>query len=169
MIYLLWAVITFLTLIIQSSVSFFDVAPNLTVVLACYAGIRKGEVKGMFFASLIGIVEDSLSGGFLGPHLLSKGLIGYLSSFIYRKLFIWTPILGIISISVLTLMDGFVVFILRSVFDKMPVSFGAAAFIITIQSLFNAPLGILLRPKDITNPPQSPFAKGGLRGIIKRL
>lgn len=146
--YLLWAVITFLTLIIQSSVSFFDVVPNLTVVLACYVGVREGEVKGMFFASLIGIVEDSLSGGFLGPHLLSKGLIGYLSSFIYRKLFIWTPILGIISISVLTLMDGFVVFILRSIFDKMPVSFGAAAFIITVQSLFNAPLGILLRPKQ---------------------
>lgn len=147
MIYLLWAVITFFILIIQSSVSLFDVAPNLTVVLASYAGIRKGEVKGMFFASLIGIIEDSLSGAFLGPHLLSKGLIGYLSSFIYRNLFIWTPMLGIISISVLTLMDGFVVFILRSIFDKMPVSFGAAAFIITIQSLFNAPLGILLRPR----------------------
>ena len=160
MIYLLWAVITFFTLIIQSSVSFFDVAPNLTVVLACYAGIRKRELKGMFFASLIGIVQDSLSNGFLGPHLLSKGLIGYLSSLIYRKLFIWTPMLGIISISVLTLMDGFVVFILRGAFDKMPVSFGAAAFIIIIQSLFNAPSGILLRPKKQQIPLSPPLLKG---------
>ena len=160
MIYLLWAAITFFIFIIQSSVSLFDVAPNLTVVLASYAGIRKKEVKGMFFAALIGMVEDSLSGAFLGPHLLSKGLIGYLSSFIYGKFFIWTPMLGIIAISVLTLIDGFVVFVLRSIFDKMPVSLGAAAFIIIIQLLFNAPLGILLRPKQQQIPLTPPLVKG---------
>jgi rod shape-determining protein MreD len=149
MIYLLWAAIIFLTLIIQGSVSLFDVTPNLTVVLACYAGIRKREVKGMFFGSLIGIIEDSLSGAFLGPNLLSKSLVGYLSSFIYSRFFIWTPLLGIISISVLTLIDSSVVFMSRSIFNKMPVSIGAAVFIIAIQSLSNAPLGIFLRPKNI--------------------
>jgi len=149
MIYLLWAAIIFLTLIIQGSVSLFDVTPNLTVVLACYAGIRKREVKGMFFGSLIGIIEDSLSGAFLGPNLLSKSLVGYLSSFIYSRFFIWTPLLGIISISVLTLIDSSVVFMSRSIFSKMPVSIGAAVFIIAIQSLSNAPLGIFLRPKNI--------------------
>lgn len=149
MIYLLWAAIIFLTLIIQGSISLFDVTPNLTVVLACYAGIRKREVKGMFFGSLIGIIEDSLSGAFLGPNLLSKSLVGYLSSFIYSRFFIWTPLLGIISISVLTLIDSSVVFMSRSIFNKMPVSIGAAVFIIAIQSLSNAPLGIFLRPKNI--------------------
>src|SRR4030065_1442458 len=138
MIYLLWAAIIFLTLIIQGSVSLFDVAPSLTVVLACYAGIRKREVKGMFFGSLIGIVEDSLSGAFLGPNLLSKGLVGYLSSFIYSRFFIWTPLLGVISISVLTLLDSSVVSMSRSIFNKMPVSIGAVVFIIAIQSLLNA-------------------------------
>jgi rod shape-determining protein MreD len=116
----------------------FDVTPNLTAVLACYAGIKKGEVKGMFSGSLIGVVEDSLSGAFLGPNLLSKGLIGYLSSFIYSRFFVWTPALGIISISLLTLTDGFIVFLSRSIFDKMPANIGAAAFIILFQSLLNA-------------------------------
>jgi rod shape-determining protein MreD len=149
MIYLLWAAIIFLTLIIQGSVSLFDFTPNLTVVLACYAGIRKREVKGMFFGSLIGIIEDSLSGAFLGPNLLSKSLVGYLSSFIYSRFFIWTPLLGIISISVLTLIDSSVLFVSRSICNKMPVSIGASVFIIAIQSLSNAPLGIFLRPKNI--------------------
>jgi len=157
MIYLLWAAITFLTFIIQGSVSLFDVTPNLTVVLACYAGIRKKEFKGMFFGSLIGIVEDSLSGTFLGPNLLSKGLVGYLSSFVYSRFFIWTPLLGIISIFVLTSIDSTVVFISRSFFDKIPVSTGSAAFIIAIQSLLNAPLGIFLKPKDASNPSQSQY------------
>jgi rod shape-determining protein MreD len=126
----------------------FDVTPNLTAVLACYAGVRKGEVKGMFSGSLIGIVEDSLSGAFLGPNLLSKGLIGYLSSFIYSRFFVWTPVLGIISIFLLTLTDGFIVFLSRSIFDKMPANIGAAAFIILFQSLLNAPFGMFLKPKD---------------------
>jgi rod shape-determining protein MreD len=146
--YLLWASIIFLTFIIQESVSLFNVTPDFTVVLVFYMGIRKGEVTGIFFGSLIGIVEDSLSGALLGPNLLSKGLVGYLSSSIYSRFFIWTPLLGIISISALTLIDSSIVFISRSIFDKIPVSIGAAVFAIAIQSLLNAPLGILLRPKD---------------------
>ena len=149
MIYLLWAVIIFCTLIIQGSISLFDITPNLTAVLACYAGVKRREIKGMFLGSLIGIVEDSLSGAFLGPNLLSKGLIGYLSSFVYSRFFVWTPLLGIISISVLTFIDGFIIFVSRSLFDKMPVSIGTAVFIIAMQSIANAPLGMLLRPKNI--------------------
>ncbi len=147
--YFLWAAIIFLTFIIQGSVALFDVTPNLTAVLACYVGIRKGEVSGILFGSLIGILEDSLSGALLGPNLLSKGLIGYLSYFISSRIFIWTPLLGIISISALTLIDSSVVFISRSMFDKMPVGIGAAFFTIAIQSLLNAPLGIFIRPKDV--------------------
>ena len=146
--YFLWSAIIFLTFIMQGSVAPFDVTPNLTAVLACYVGIRKGEVRGILFGSLIGILEDSLSGALLGPNLLSKGLIGYLSYFISSRIFIWTPFLGIISISALTLIDSSVVFISRSIFDKMPVGIGAAFFTIAIQSLLNAPLGVFLRPKD---------------------
>ena len=148
MIYFLWLAITFLVFIVQGSVSIFDVTPNFTAVLACYAGIRKREIKGMFFGAVIGTIEDSLSGSFVGPNLLSKGLIGYLSSLVYSRFFMWTPLLGMISIFVLTSIDGAVVFIARSFFDKIPVSIGSAAFIILIQSLLNAPLGILLKPKE---------------------
>ena len=145
--YLLWVVIMFFIFIIQGSISIFDITPNFTAVLVCYAGIKKREVKGMFLGSLIGIIEDNLASPFLGPNLLSKGLIGYLSSFIYSRFFVWTPVLGMISISVLTLTDGFVVLMARSIFDKMPVSFGAAAFVITIQALLNAPFGLFLKPQ----------------------
>jgi rod shape-determining protein MreD len=149
MAYLLWAVIIFCTLIIQGSISLFDITPNLTAILACYAGVRGKEIKGMFLGALIGIVEDSLSGAFLGPNLLSKGLVGYLSSLIYCRFFVWTPLLGVISISLLTFIDGFIVFVSRSLFDKMPVGIGTAVFIIAMQSIMNAPLGMLLRPKNI--------------------
>lgn len=146
--YILWAAIILLTFLIQGKVSLFDVSPNFTSVLAYYAGIRKGEVRGMFLGALIGILEDSISGTFLGPNLLSKGLVGYLSSFMAGSFFRWTPILGIIGISVLTSIDSATVFMSRSIFERMPVSIGTAMFMVIIQSVINAPLGIVLRPKD---------------------
>jgi len=157
MIYLLWALIIFFTFVAQGSISLFDVTPNFTVLLVCYIGVKKGEVKGMFFGALIGILEDSLSGAFLGPHFLSKCLIGYLSALLYSRFFIWTPLLGIISISVLTLGDGFMAFMLRSIFDRMPAGLGAAFLIIAIQALLNAPFGVLMRPGNLQ---QSTLAKG---------
>jgi rod shape-determining protein MreD len=147
MIYVLWAAILLFAFVLQGSISFFDISPNLTVILACYAGIKKREVKGMLIGSVIGIIEDSLSGAFLGPHLLSKGLIGYLSSLTYSRFFIWTPLLGIITMSVLTFIDGLIIFASRSIFDRMPASFLVALFMIVIQSLLNAPFGFILRPK----------------------
>jgi rod shape-determining protein MreD len=147
MIYFFWAAILLFALILQGSISFFDISPNLTVILACYAGIRKREVKGMLIGSVIGMIEDSLSGAFLGPHLLSKGLIGYLSSLTYSRFFIWTPLLGVITMSVLTFIDGLIIFASRSVFERMPASFLVALLIILIQSLLNAPFGLILKPK----------------------
>jgi rod shape-determining protein MreD len=146
--YLLWGIITFLTFGIQGAISFFDITPNFTVILACYAGIRGGEGKGLFLGSLIGILEDSLSGTLLGPHLLSKGIIGYLSASLYSKFFIWTPVLGVISVVVLTIADSSIVYTSRSVFGTMPSGVGSAAFVIAMQSLFNAPLGIFLKKKS---------------------
>jgi rod shape-determining protein MreD len=146
--YVFWVLVTAFIFLIQGSVSFFDITPNLTAALAFYAGIRKREIKGMFLGSLIGLVEDMLSGPFLGPNLLSKGIIGYLSPFIYSKFFMWTPLLGVISISVLTLTDGFIVYMSKSIFRQMPVGSGSAALIIAFQALLNAPLGIFLRPKE---------------------
>jgi rod shape-determining protein MreD len=147
MIYFFWAAILLFALILQGSISFFDISPNLTVILACYAGIRKREVKGMLIGSVIGMIEDSLSGAFLGPHLLSKGLIGYLSSLTYSRFFIWTPLLGVITMSVLTFIDGLIIFASRSVFNRMPASFLVALLMILIQSLLNAPFGLILKPK----------------------
>jgi rod shape-determining protein MreD len=147
--YLLWAFIIIIALLLQGSLSIFDVTPNITVLLVCYLGIKKGETKGMLIGALIGFIEDSLSASLLGTHLLSKGIIGYFSPYIYNKFLIWTPLLSVSLVCFVTVLDGSIVFLARSLFDKMPVSFGAGLLIITIQSLFNAPFGLILRQKNL--------------------
>jgi len=152
MTYVLWTGIILFTFFIEERISIFHVAPNFAALLVYYAGIRKGELEGLFLGSIVGTVEDSLSGTFLGPNLLSKGIIGFFSSFMSGSFFRWTPLLGAIGIGVLTMVDNTIVFTTRSFFDRMPTGFKAAAFKIVIQSLINIPLGLFLKPKNIQRP-----------------
>lgn len=146
--YFLWAGLILFAIGIQGSLSFFDITPNFTVILACHAGIRHGPAKGLLLGSLVGVIEDSLSGFLLGPHLLGKGLTGYVAAFLASKFFGWTSLLGALVVTSLTLADGIIVYAARSIFGTSPASIGTAAFIIAIQSLFNAPFGFLLKKKS---------------------
>lgn len=147
--YVYWSLALFLALIIQSRLSLLGVSPNITILLAYFAGIRYGTSKGLFIGALIGAVEDSVSSLFLGPHMLSKGIVGYAASFmISGGFFRWTPILGMILLSMLTLTDNAVGFISRTVFDRMPDALSSMFFMSVMQSLLNAPAGIFLRPSD---------------------
>jgi rod shape-determining protein MreD len=149
MTYMLWIVIILFTFFIEERISIFHVAPNFTALLVYYVGIRKGGTEGLFLGSIIGTIQDSLSSALLGPNLLSKGIVGYFSSFMSGSFFRWTPLLGAIGIGVLTIVDDTIVFVTRSFFDRMPTGIKAAAFKIIIQSLINVPIGLFLRPKNI--------------------
>lgn len=140
--------IIFFAFLLQSHVSVFGAPPNLTAAIAYYFGLKNGETKGMLFGSFIGLVEDCLSGGIIGPNLLGKGLVGFFSSFMSGGFFRWTPLSGMIGIALLTSFDGIIVFISRTAFEHMPTSITKAIFIILISAIMNSLLGIFLRPKN---------------------
>jgi cell shape-determining protein MreD len=138
--------------IIHSQVSVFGVPPNITAAVAYYLGINRGAGKGTFFGSLIGIIEDSVTGSMLGPNLLGKGMVGFFSSFMSGTsgtLFRWTPLLGMIGIFILTAMDGLAVLLSRLMFETTPASLSNAILTLSIQGSLNLVLGIFLRPKNV--------------------
>lgn len=148
--YLVWAGAILLTFFLQSRVSVLDIPPDLTAILVFYAGIRHGETKGLLTGVLIGALEDSISSSIIGPNLLGKGMVGFSASFfISGGVFRWTPVLGIVALSFLTFLDNSIVYLSRSIFDKMPAPPASALFIAVMQSLINAPAGIFIRPKHV--------------------
>lgn len=147
--YLLWFVAVFLAFLLQGRISLLGVIPNLTVLLVYYAGIKYGEIRGLIAGILIGYLEDSLSYSIIGPNLLSKAVIGFFSAFfVTGGFFRWTIMLGIVAVSSLTMADNLMVFLMRTIFDKMPLSFSDFLFISIMQALMNGPVGIFLRPKN---------------------
>lgn len=145
--FLFWIIVVFVCFFLQGKISILEVSPNLTILLVYYIGIKYGEMKGMASGIVIGFLEDSISYSIIGPNLLAKGSIGFLSSFfISGGILRWTPLLGILTISSFTILDNSVVFLSRSIFDRMPADLSWAVFISIMQSLLNAPAGIFIKP-----------------------
>ncbi len=145
--YLLWALAFFMAFLLQTKISILSVAPNITVLLAYYAGIKYGQNKGVLFGLLIGAIQDSLSSPILGPNMLGKGLVGFSASFfISGGIFVWTPLLGIIGIALLTFVDNAAVFLSLSIFDKPPTNPATTLFITIMQALLNSAAGMFIKP-----------------------
>lgn len=138
-----------LALVIQMKITLFGVSPDLTAVVAYWLGIRGGATKGILFGSLIGAVEDSVGSIILGPNLLGKGMVGFFSSFMSGSLFRWTPLSAMVSIFVLTVVDGVVVFLSRSIFESMLLSPSRWVFVLFGQAVINMFIGILIRPRNV--------------------
>lgn len=147
---LIWLFLSVLAaFIVHSQVSFWGVAPNLTVVVAYAVGIYAGPARGVLLGSAIGMLEDSITGNILGPNLLGKGMAGFLASFNTGSLFRWTPFLGMLSLFSLTLLDGVVVWSSRTIFETSPATMSRGFFTILMQGMMNITIGIFLRPHNV--------------------
>jgi len=147
MTYVAWTLAVLLVFLLQAKISIISVVPNLTVLLAYYAGMKYGETRGMTVGLIIGGIEDSLSAAIIGPNMLGKALAGFFSSFFLSGgFFIWTPLFGILGAFLLTMIDNTVVFSTLGIFDKIPTNPLSALRISIMQSLINAAAGMFIRP-----------------------
>jgi rod shape-determining protein MreD len=145
--YLAWTLAVCLAFVLEAKISILSVAPNLTVLLAYYAGMKYGETRGMIAGLIIGGIEDLLSAPIIGPNMLGKALAGFFSSFFLSGGFlIWTPLLGILGTSLLTMADNAAVFCTLGIFDKIPTNLSTALLHSIMQSILNATAGIFIKP-----------------------
>jgi len=56
---------------------FGGIKPDLGLILSYLIGLGWGRNRGLFWGLLLGGVQDLFSIGFVGPHLVFKGLIGF--------------------------------------------------------------------------------------------
>ena len=144
-----WLFSLILTLVIQSSFTIYNTSLNLTVLFAYYAGVKGKEIIGLFIGAMVGFLEDNLSGSLAGINMLSKGLIGYMSAFVYNKYFIWTPLFGVVIVVLFTLIDGLLIYTLNSLFNKTPADLSVAFVVIIVQGILNAIFGYFIKPVDM--------------------
>jgi rod shape-determining protein MreD len=135
-------------LFLQTRVSVFGIHPDLTAAAAYWIGFQSSPIKGSIFGSLIGVIEDSIGGGILGPNLLGKGLVGFLASGLSKRIFHWTPLVGMVSIFLLTAMDGLVIIATKVLYSTIPLPFSLVITGLFTQGLLNSIAGAFIGPKD---------------------
>lgn len=146
--YSLWALTLIAVLVIESKIRIVGIQLNLLVLLAYFAGLRHGPVKGLFYGAALGILADSVAGGMLGPRMFSLGTVGYMASFLTGRLFTWTPMLGFFAVAALTMLDGLLSYASLLIFGAEATSLGHSAIIIFWQAAMNAFIGPCIRPEN---------------------
>lgn len=156
-----WFCLAILALILQPKLSPFEYPLDLSVAVVYAFGLKKAvqqsaaagsadvsaEFKATFFGVAVGLIEDCMTGFMIGPNILSKGLAGFISSFVFRDIFfLWESSLGGIVLCLLTMADGVLVVGTRLLFSNAAIGVRAAGELIIIQAIMNIPIGLLVNP-----------------------
>lgn len=159
---LTWVLLVAVVVLIQTQVSSLKGLVNGGVILVYLFGLKsrqeisthgyistRAEIGSTLFGMAVGLIEDLLSGGLIGPGLLSKGLLGLVASIVFTDLvFRWTPLWGGLILAVFTALDGAVVVGTRMMFTGIDVSSVRVLELLLIQPLINIPFGIVIKPLD---------------------
>jgi hypothetical protein len=158
--FLIWIFFTALAVLVQSQLSsivgffsaplvivyFFGLKSRQKVSVFEYSGSKAG-VSSVLFGAFVGLMEDALSGAIIGPGMLSKGLVGFLSPMVFTDVvFRWTPLWGGIAIAVFSLLDGAVTAGARVFFTGVHLGGMTLIQLFLIRALVSVPFGIVLKP-----------------------
>jgi rod shape-determining protein MreD len=119
---------------------------DLPLILSIYYGFTLGRpVPSVVIGSMIGLLQDSLSGAPMGTNGFSKTLIGYLAATAGSKFDVDLPVTRAIAIFIFTVGDGVLVSILGLMNSSVSNSnYGSVVLKWLVVGLFNALLGMLM-------------------------
>jgi len=139
-----YLVMGYLAIAIQATL-FSGIKPDLVLVLICFYSLKFGEIKGMTYGGLVGLIIDSVNGYILGPNIVSKTLVGFLGASIRRKFFGWNLFLNTTLILLLSVIDNLIVYICLETFTTLSFSHRPLGFSI-LEALYTAVTGLILYP-----------------------
>lgn len=87
---LIWPVLFLLLILIQGSLSVFYtgwLAVDLSLLAIYSYAMLRGETYGAFTGCCVGFLQDAMTVGLFGFHILTRGAIGYLVGMIKEKVF----------------------------------------------------------------------------------
>ncbi len=115
---IIYLILAYLAMAVQS-IFFYGIKPDLVLILVIYYAVKHGQLKGMAFGALTGLLIDVASGFIIGPNILSKALAAFLARAVRENLFQWNIIVSTIVVTVFLIMDIVIVYVCFETFLKM--------------------------------------------------
>ena len=145
-------IIYFITALFALSVQavFFKGAkPDFVLVLVFFYSLRYGQIKGMVYGALLGLLIDASGGFILGPNIISKALAGYFAASVRQRIFQWNIFINTVVITIFSIIDVLLVYICLETFAN--ISFvNISLKTLIMQVIYTVLTGLLLYP--VLNP-----------------
>ncbi len=100
------------------AVFFHGARPDIVLVLVCLYTLKYGQGKGVALGAIAGLLIDTANGFILGPNILSKAMLAFLTGTIKDNLFQWNAFINALVVTILSIADIFLIFISLEVFSK---------------------------------------------------
>lgn len=137
-----------LALSIQATL-FKGVKPDSVLILVYFYSLRYGQIKGMTYGAVTGLLVDFTSGFILGPNIISKVFEGYFVPSIRQKLFHWNVIISTGVISIFSIIDILIAYVCLETFAN--ISFvDRPLWVLIIQIVYTTVFSLILYP--VLNP-----------------
>ncbi|MBI5190576.1 MAG: rod shape-determining protein MreD [Nitrospirae bacterium] len=124
--------------------SLWGVRPNLILVAVYALSITGGEMRGIMYGALGGIVMDCLSGGMMGLFLSGYALVGYLAGRAGRRVFNISEVANFGGIFAISLVQGAYSAVVMSTFINGYDAWAAILGVALPQSVYTACAGVLM-------------------------
>ncbi len=100
------------------AVFFHGARPDIVMVLVCIYTLKYGQVRGVALGAIAGLLIDTANGFILGPNILSKAMVAFLTGTIKDNLFQWNAYINALVVTILSVVDIFLIFISLEIFSK---------------------------------------------------
>jgi cell shape-determining protein MreD len=135
-------------IIIDSQAGLHGYKTNLTLLIIYYLACFVSPLNALLTAGLIGLIIDSISLRFIGPNILSYGIIVMIMVFAKVKIINWTQIFNFILGFSITIISGFTSYFCLAIFDTMPVELNEAFYLLLFQGVVNGVVTYLFSIRD---------------------
>ena len=115
--FLIYLFLIYCSLMIQA-VFFHGARPDIVMVLVCIYTLKYGQVRGVALGVIAGLLIDTANGFILGPNILSKAMVAFLTGTIKDNLFQWNAYINAMVVTILSVVDIFLIFISLEIFSK---------------------------------------------------
>ncbi|MEW6409872.1 MAG: rod shape-determining protein MreD [Nitrospirota bacterium] len=168
--FIILIVFSFFLISIQSTLlnrlGILEIKPDLTLIVTYFVGIynrlmipysvdirnnrnislyfNDPQVSGMVTGAIMGFLLDMVSGVIIGPNLISKSTIGFLSGKFSQNIFKIDAGINAILILILSIIDGIINYVFLNIFWYAYPIVELFTRIILIQPLYNSILGTVM-------------------------
>jgi rod shape-determining protein MreD len=101
------------------AVFFHGARPDIVLVLVCLYTLKYGQGRGVVLGAIAGLLIDTSNGFMLGPNIMSKAMVAFLTGTIKDNLFQWNVFINALVVTLLSVVDIFLIFISLEIFSKV--------------------------------------------------